>query len=651
MKKLKILLWSVFFSCGFSSLFATGVERYAIYVGCNDGGKDRQQLLYAGSDAMNFKRTMADVGGISESNSFILIDPSKKEINNAIEMISARIEKNQNPAVRTEFVFYYSGHSDEEALLLGESKYDYSTLKQTITDIPSDIHVVILDSCYSGNFIRTKGGQKKKPFLVDDSSVVKGHAYLSSSSETESSQESDEIGASYFTNSVIAGLRGAADASGDKKVTLTELYSYAFSETLKNTEAANAGPQHPNYNITLVGSGDLVLSDFSNSDSIISISAPVEGRVIFRDSNGVLISEINKTENIPVMLAMPAGHYSVAVIGKNAFQGEFDLKKDEAFVLEESALSKMNRKATVSRGPGARDFEDEHDNLSEREEKHAEHRERKLVLVEEDEMKIKITTGKAEIKLQVPSKKAIKNTFNDFSLDEFIDEELLGISDLDDEFDDAERRKEEKRKSKQEKKEKKTENDLGFFEEFNEERKQVKTTKGKVASEISWKLVPYIGQGIYSDQYYLRDDMTLPSVAPVIFEYRGGVKIGESVSFFWGSGLEFDIMKTGGNDSDFGFQFALQPCLGVYINPFNNYALDGFGIAFYPVYNFGLGINVPKSYYDWQSAIEVDIETLIYKNMNFGFYVRACQFWKDTQVAFDASVGFIWGIKWPQKNL
>lgn len=633
MKKLKVLLWSVFLSCGFSGLFATGVERYAIYIGCNDGGKERQQLLYAGSDAMNFKRTMADVGGITENNSFILIDPSKKEINNAIEMISARIEKNKNPSVRTEFVFYYSGHSDEESLLLGETKYDYSSLKQTITDIPSDIHVVILDSCYSGNFIRTKGGQKKKPFLVDDSSVVKGHAYLSSSSETESSQESDEIGASYFTNSVIAGLRGAADASGDKKVTLTELYSYAFSETLKNTEAANAGPQHPNYNITLVGSGDLVLSDFSNSDSIVSIAAPVEGRVIFRDSNGILISEINKTENIPVMLAMPSGHYSVAVVGKKAFQGEFDLKKDEAFVLEESVLSKMNKKATVSRGPGQNEPE-----LSEREEMHAEHRERKLVLVEEDKMKIKITTGNSEIKLQIPSKKAIKNTISDFSLDDFIDEEILGFSD--DDIEDYETRKAEKRKEREEKKEKKT-----------EERKKVKTTNGKVANQISWKLVPYIGQGIYSDKYYLRDDMTLPSVAPILFEYRGGVKTGKNSSFFWGTGLEFDIMKTGGNDSDFAFQFGVQPCLGFYINPFNNYAIEGIGIALYPAYNFGLGINLPKSYYDWQSAIEIDLEGLVYKNMNVGLYARACQFWKDKQVAFDASFGVIWGIKWPQKNL
>ena len=89
-----------------------------------------------------------------------------------------------------------------------------------------------MDSCYSGNFIRTKGGQHRKPFLIDDSSVVTGHAYLSSSSDKESSQESDEIESSYFTNAMITGLRGAADASGDNKVTLND-YSDKLTVTHK----------------------------------------------------------------------------------------------------------------------------------------------------------------------------------------------------------------------------------------------------------------------------------------------------------------------------------------------------------------------------------------------------------------------------------
>ena len=341
---------------------ASGVERYAIYIGSNKGGQGREKLLYAGSDAKNFQKTMAEIGGVTDANSYILIDPSKESIDQTLNQISEKIRTSQSSAKRSEFIFYYSGHSDENALLLGDTPYDYSTLKAAITDVPSDIHVVILDSCYSGNFIRTKGGQKRKPFLLDDSSVVTGHAYLSSSSDNEYSQESDEIESSFFTNAMITGLRGAADTSGDNKVTLNELYSYAFNDTLSKTESSKAGPQHPNFNITLVGSGDLILSDISTAEAMLSLSKDSKGRFIIRNAQGKLSSEINKVEGQPIFMALPAGQYTAVIIDDySTKQGTFLLDKDQIFVLDQNSLGAIKRKSNRLRGNGADsddDFED-----------------------------------------------------------------------------------------------------------------------------------------------------------------------------------------------------------------------------------------------------------------------------------------------------
>ena len=346
--------------------FSAGVDRYAIYIGCNDGGKERDRLLYAGSDAQNFQKIMAEIGGVQDSNSFILIDPSKDKIDDTLDKITTKINKNKSNAKRSEFIFYYSGHSDENSLLLGESAYDYSSLKHKITEIPSDIHIVILDSCYSGNFIRTKGGQKKKPFLMDDSSVVKGHAYLSSSSAREFSQESDDIESSYFTNAMITGLRGAADTSGDSKVTLNELYSYAFNETLSKTESSKAGPQHPNYNITLVGSGDLILSDISNADAMLSLSKDAKGTFIIRDSNGKLISEINKTAGLPILMALPVGTYTAVCINElTTLQGTFTLAKNGVYMLDQNNLVAIQQKDNTLKGGLGLNDEDNEDEESE----------------------------------------------------------------------------------------------------------------------------------------------------------------------------------------------------------------------------------------------------------------------------------------------
>ena len=380
----------------------TGVERYAIYIGSNKGGKNREQLLYAGSDAMNFQKTMSEIGGVSEGNSFILIDPNKEKIDETLSQISKKINSGESHAKRSEFIFYYSGHSDENALLLGDIPYDYSSLKTAITEVTSDIHVVILDSCYSGNFIRTKGGQKRKPFLMDDSSVVTGHAYLSSSSTNEYSQESDEIEASYFTNAMITGLRGAADTSGDNKVTLNELYSYAFNDTLSRTESSKAGPQHPNYNITLVGSGDLVLSDISTAEAMLSLSKEAKGKFIIRNEEGKLISEINKSAGQPIFMALPAGQYSAVIIDEySTKQGYFNLSKEQIYVLDQNSLSSIKRKNNRVRG-GSSDDDDEFlslDGLEETRDENAEPRRgsRRRYIQEDDSEEISASNFVVEV--------------------------------------------------------------------------------------------------------------------------------------------------------------------------------------------------------------------------------------------------------------
>lgn len=320
------------------------VERYALYIGSNRGGETRETLRYAGSDAQKLAQLMSEVGGVSTENSIILVDPSKAEIDTTFNQISNTIRSQKNRAKRTEFLLYYSGHSDENAILLGTERYEYAALKTELNKVPSDVHVVMLDSCYSGNFVRAKGGTRQKPFLMDDSSVVQGHAYLSSSSETEASQESDDIQASFFTHALITGLRGAADTSGDKKVSLNELYYYAFNQTLSKTEATNYGPQHPSFNITMVGSGDLVLTDITEAESLIILPTTLEGNCFIRTQKGLLVSEINKIKGTEIALALPAGYYTVALVtATSTTQTSIQLAKKQSLILGNEIFTPLPR--------------------------------------------------------------------------------------------------------------------------------------------------------------------------------------------------------------------------------------------------------------------------------------------------------------------
>lgn len=358
MQKIKLFLCLFLILIISSIVFASenneslSVERYALYVAANNGGAERDILKYAASDAKKLMEAMQEIGGINQDNSVILVEPKITDVENALQSFATTINQKKSNARRTEFIFYYSGHSDENALLLGEESYGYSQLKADINSVPSDIHVVMLDSCFSGNFIRAKGGSRQKSFLVDDSSVVSGHAYLSSSSESEASQESDLIQSSYFTHALITGLRGAADSSGDNKVSLNELYYYAFNETLSQTEQSTIGTQHPSFDITLVGSGDLILSDISTAESILALDSDLLGTVYIRnEKTGQLISEVKKSSANVIPLALEAGTYNITLIQSEQTLGaSVKLKAGKSVYLSAKKFKKIDTKDGRARG-------------------------------------------------------------------------------------------------------------------------------------------------------------------------------------------------------------------------------------------------------------------------------------------------------------
>jgi opacity protein-like surface antigen len=175
------------------------------------------------------------------------------------------------------------------------------------------VRICVLDACASGAFTRLKGGRVRQPFLVDQSAEVSGHAFVTSSSETETAQESDRLGASYFTYYLISGLRGAADLSGEGKVTLNEAYQFAYNETLGRTVDTRGGAQHPRYEIDLSGTGDVIITDLRQTTATLVLAEPLDGRVFVRNAAHHLVVELYKPRGRRVELGLEPGAYEVRV--------------------------------------------------------------------------------------------------------------------------------------------------------------------------------------------------------------------------------------------------------------------------------------------------------------------------------------------------
>ena len=154
------------------------IRRYSLIVGKNDGGRGRIKLSYATKDASSVSTIFEQLGGIDKTDNTLLLEPNKNIFLNTLSKMKRKIKATSNSNTRSEFFIYYSGHSDEEGLLLGREKIHYKELKKNILSIPADVSIVILDSCASGTLTKIKGGKHKAPFLSDDTSRLKGRVFF-----------------------------------------------------------------------------------------------------------------------------------------------------------------------------------------------------------------------------------------------------------------------------------------------------------------------------------------------------------------------------------------------------------------------------------------------------------------------------------------
>jgi hypothetical protein len=327
------------------------LRRLALFIGSNNGGPERVTLRYAEEDARAMASLMQELGGVASEDSLVLLAPTTEDVLGSFGLMRQRSREAQAGSRRVEFILYYSGHSDEQGLLLGGDRLGYPELKSAIQEVRADVNIAILDSCSSGAFTRLKGGTRQPAFLVDDSSQMKGHAYLTSSSADEAAQESDAISGSFFTHYLVSGMRGAADATRDGQISLNEVYHYAFSETLARTEKTQAGPQHPSYNIQLTGSGDLTLTDLRIAPCTLFIEEGLEGRLFIRNARGKLVVELSKDLSVPVDLGLPEGRYTVTLDQERGlYEASFTIRAGARETLGLKQFSPSRRQRNVTRG-------------------------------------------------------------------------------------------------------------------------------------------------------------------------------------------------------------------------------------------------------------------------------------------------------------
>jgi hypothetical protein len=326
-------------------------RRFAFLVGANDGGKDRGTLRYAVADAHEMKTVLEDMGGVLPEDSRFLEEPSRETFLKEIQALAKSVAEARDKFRRVEVFFYYSGHSDEDSLFLGNSRITYAEFKDLITSMDADVRIAILDSCASGNLALPKGVTKKSPFLLDTAYDMKGYAFMTSSSASEAAQESGRLKKSYFTHNLISGMRGAADMNQDGRITLSEAYQFAFDGTLTQTEKTMAGPQHPSYHIQMSGTGDVVITEIGKSSAILNIKKDVNGKIYIHNHDNVLVVELSKPAGREISIGLNAGDYRIIAVAAGAvMESKVFLEGEKTLALGRQAFQKTEKIPTELRG-------------------------------------------------------------------------------------------------------------------------------------------------------------------------------------------------------------------------------------------------------------------------------------------------------------
>jgi len=291
----------------------TAQERFGLLVGSNIGGAGSGPLYFAELDAERFGDVLVEMGGVPEDRVVLLRTPTLQGFERALEQLADRVTQVKARGGHATVFFYYSGHAGPDALQLGRQEVPFSALRRELEATGADVRLIFIDSCHAGGASRTKGARRAPGFLDATAEVdARGEVVITSSAADELSQESDEVGGSYFTHYLLSGLRGAADSSDDGEVTLDEAYRYVYHRTVSHTASTRAGTQHPGFDYDLSGSGDLVITRMGSKGAALRFDARQAGRfLIFDDDHDRFVAEVQAVPGRPTRLMVEAGTWRI----------------------------------------------------------------------------------------------------------------------------------------------------------------------------------------------------------------------------------------------------------------------------------------------------------------------------------------------------
>ena len=323
--------------------------RILVAAGHKQGLAAEHPLKYADTDAARVRDVMVAFGGVKPEHTFVLAEPTKAALLAAID--KGRDEAKKHRPDEVTLVFYFSGHGDREALHLGDERVLLTEIAAKLEQVPASLRIAITDACRT---TRDKGFVQDEPFTISTttSTQATGQVWLHASSDGEAAQESDELHGALFTHAWLNGLRGAADANGDARVTLDESFAFAYSQTLIRSAKSSGVMQKPEAVVNLRELSPVVLTQTTARMSTLSLPVAKDTHfLVYAGASRSVISELWGSPDRRIALAVPPGSYVIQRrLGGVGGAAQIALGAGEERKLDERDFTASSLEAVASKG-------------------------------------------------------------------------------------------------------------------------------------------------------------------------------------------------------------------------------------------------------------------------------------------------------------
>ena len=296
------------------------------------------QLTAPGKDAEDFARVLKDQNLCAFDDVKVLFNQLSSSV---VEAIDEFFDQRKPDDL---LVVYFSGHGVRDefgSLFLAVRNTIRSRLRSTAirTDYiresmdqsRSKRQVLILDCCNSGAF--PQGTKAETGGVMGLTRAFQGYGrfVLTASDATQFAWEGNQVigetDNSLFTHFLVKGMEGEADRDGDGKITVDELYDYAFDQVSRVTPK-----QTPTKSAAKV-EGEIVLRQFMRLEDIKSVALPDD-----------LISEIEDVR--PYVREAAVQKLEKIIKGKNIGKARSAIEALEKIASDDNTTHRVSQMAT-----------------------------------------------------------------------------------------------------------------------------------------------------------------------------------------------------------------------------------------------------------------------------------------------------------------